>query len=104
MIEDIRTSQDGMKYEVLGNIVAELRKRITFGIFGEERMQFLLAGIQNKVEYNLESSQKSAGILEACSDLKVRHSALNGSNFKYHFGRGRFHMLPQYYKTSHDYF
>ena len=25
----------------------------------------------------------------------------NGKNFKYHFGGGRFHMLPQYYTFSH---
>ena len=28
-------------------------------------------------------------------------SVLNGRNFKYHFGGGRFHMLPQSYEFSH---
>ena len=27
-------------------------------------------------------------------------SVLNGKNFKYHFGGGRFHMLPQSYEFS----
>ena len=38
MLEAIRTSQDGMAYEVSGNIIVELRKRGTFGGFGEERI------------------------------------------------------------------
>ena len=42
MLEDIRTYQDGIADELSGNIVAELRKRGTFGCFSEERMQLLL--------------------------------------------------------------
>ena len=40
--------------ELLGNIVAEFKKRGTFGGFGEERIQSLLEGIWNKVEHNLK--------------------------------------------------
>ena len=39
MLVAIRTSQDAMENEILGNIVAELRNRVTFGGFSEEMMQ-----------------------------------------------------------------
>ena len=39
--------------------------------------------------------------LEECSDSKVMKSVLNGRTFKYHFGGGRFHMLPNSYKFSY---
>ena len=63
MMEAIRTSQDGMADEVSRNIVAELRRRGTFGGFSEERMQSLIEGMWNKVEYDLKDSQKAAGQL-----------------------------------------
>ena len=50
-----------MADEVSWNIVAELRKRGTFGGFNEERMQSLLEIIWNKVEYALKDSKKAAG-------------------------------------------
>ena len=56
--------------EVSGNIIAELRKRGTFGGFSEERMQSLLEGMWNKIEYDLKDSQELAGQLEECSDSK----------------------------------
>ena len=74
-----------MKDEVLGNIVAELRKRGTFGNFSEEMMQSVPKIMWNKVEYALNDSQKAAGRLEECSDSKVMQSLLNGRTFKYHF-------------------
>ena len=43
-----------------------------------------------------------AGQLEECFDSKLIPSVLNGRNFKYNFGGGRFHMLPQSYKFSHS--
>ena len=43
-----------MEDEVSGNIFAELRKRGVFCGFIEERMQSLLEGILNKVEYDLK--------------------------------------------------
>ena len=49
MSEDIRKYKEGMAYESSGNIVAELRKRSTFGGFSEERMQSVLEGECNKV-------------------------------------------------------
>ena len=39
--------------EVLENIVEELRKRIAFGGFREERIQSFIEGMWNKVEYAL---------------------------------------------------
>ena len=39
--------------------------------------------------------------LEECSDSNVVQSGLNGRTFKYHFGGGRFHMLPQSYGFWH---
>ena len=47
MLEDIKTSQDGMADEVSGNIVAELRKRRKFGCFSEERTQLVLEEMWN---------------------------------------------------------
>ena len=58
MLEASGTSQDGIAYEVLRNIVAELRKKITFDGFSEEKMQLVLEGMWNKVEYTLKYSQK----------------------------------------------
>ena len=52
-----------MADEVLWNIVAELRKRGTFGGFSEEIMQFFPEGIWNKVEYDLKDKPKTAGQL-----------------------------------------
>ena len=52
-----------MADEVSRNIVAELRRRGTFGGFSEERMQSLIEGMWNKVEYDLKDSQKVAGQL-----------------------------------------
>ena len=40
--------------EVSGNIVAELRKRVIFGGFGEDRVQLLLEVMWNKVNYDLK--------------------------------------------------
>ena len=64
-------------------------------------MQLLLEDLWNKVEYALKYSQKLSGPLEECSNSKVMQSVLNGSNLKYHFWGGRFHMLPQYFIFSH---
>ena len=72
--------------EASGNIIADLRKRGAFGSFSEERMQLVLEGMWNKVEYALKDSQKMAGQLEECSDSKVRQSVLIGRSLKYHFG------------------
>ena len=58
MFEAIRTSQDGISDEVSGNIVAEFRKRGTFGGFSEERIQSVLQGIRDKLEYDLKDSRK----------------------------------------------
>ena len=91
-----------MAYEVSGNIVAELSKRGSFGGFSEDRMQSLLEGMWNKVKCDLKDSQKVAGQLEDYSDSKVIQSVFNGSTFKYNFGGGGFHMLPQSYKFSHS--
>ena len=55
----------------------------------------------NKLEYTLKYSLQLAGQLEECSNSKLMKSVLNGRTFKYHFGGGRFHMLPQSYKFSH---
>ena len=53
--------------EVYRNIVAELRKKGTFGGFNEESMQSLLEVMWNKVEYDFRDSLKAAGQLEECS-------------------------------------
>ena len=45
MFEAIRIIQDSMVGGVLGNIIAELRKRGTFGGFSEKRMQLFLKGV-----------------------------------------------------------
>ena len=100
MLEAIRTSQDGMADEVSGNIVAELRKRGTFGSFCEERIQSVLELMWNKLEYALNNSQKMAGQLEECYDSKGMQSVLIGRSFKYYFGGDRFHMLPNSYEFS----
>ena len=71
-----------------------MRKRGIFGGFSEEKMQPLLEGMWNKVEYAMKDSLKSAGKLEECSDSKLMQSMLNGGTFRYNFGRGRFRMLP----------
>ena len=63
MLEAIRTPQDGILDEVLGNIVAELKKRRTFGGFREERMKSLLEGTWNKVDCALKDSLKASGQL-----------------------------------------
>ena len=47
-----------MADEVLGDIGVELRKRGTFGGFSEERVQSVLEGMWNKLEYALKYSQK----------------------------------------------
>ena len=52
-----------MADEVSWNIVAELRKRGTFGGFSEEIMKLFLEGIWNKVEYYLKDKPKAAGQL-----------------------------------------
>ena len=101
MLEAISTSQYSMSDEVSGNIVADLRKRGTFGGFSGERMQLLIYGMWNKVEYALKDSQKAAGQLEECFDSKEMQSVLNGRTSKYIFWRGTFDMLPLSYKCSH---
>ena len=68
MLEAIRTSQESMKDDVSGSIVAELRKRGTFGGFSEHRTQSSLEGMWNKVEYALKDSRKIADQLEECYD------------------------------------
>ena len=50
--------------ELLGKIVAWLRKILIFGGFSYYRMQSLIEGIWNKVEYALKNSLKAAGRLE----------------------------------------
>ena len=70
ILEAIRTSQDVMADGLSGNIFADLRKRVTFGGFSEERMQSLLEGIWNKVECALKDLQKAAGQLEEFYDSK----------------------------------
>ena len=45
--------------EVSGNTIEELRKKGIFGGFSEERMQLVLEGIRNKVNYALKNSQKA---------------------------------------------
>ena len=93
-----------MADEVLENIVADLRKRGTFGGFNYERMHSLLDLLWTKVECALKDSRKYPGQLEECSYSKGMKSLFNGRDFKYHFGGGRFHMLPHPYKFSHGLF
>ena len=57
-----------MADEVSGNIVTDLRKRLTFGGFSEWTMQSLLEVIWNKVDCALKDSKKSAVQLEGYSD------------------------------------
>ena len=47
--------------EVLGNIVAELRKRGNFERFSEERMQSVLERMWKKVDHDLNDSQNMEG-------------------------------------------
>ena len=56
-------SEVGMEDEVLGNIILELRERVKFGGFSEERMQLVNEGMWNNIEYALKDSQKMAGQL-----------------------------------------
>ena len=100
LLEAIRSSQEDMVDEVMGNIAAELRKQGTFVSFREKRMQSLLEGMCNKAEYGLKDSRKAAGQLKEFSNSKVMLNVLNRSNFIYHFCGGKFHMLPQSYKFS----
>ena len=86
MLEAIRIIQDGILDELLGNIIAELRKSRTFGGFIEESMQLLLEEMWDKVEYALKDSKKSAGQLEECSDSKVMPGLFNGGNLNTIFG------------------
>ena len=86
MSEAISTSQDGMADKESGNIVAELRKRGTFGSFSEDRIQLLLEVIWNKVENDLNYSRKDSGKLEECFDSKLIQSVLSGKSFSYHLG------------------
>ena len=52
-----------MEDEVSGNIIAELRKKGTFGSFSGDWMQLFLEGMWNKVECALKDSQKGSGQL-----------------------------------------
>ena len=65
-------------------------------------MQELLEVMWNTVEYSFKDSWKEAGQLEECCDSKGREIVLNGRTCKYHFGGGRFYMLTQSYKFSHN--
>ena len=47
-----------MVNELSGNIIAELRKCVTFGGFVEESMQLFLEGMWDKVDYALKDSKK----------------------------------------------
>ena len=62
----------------------------------------LLEIMWNKVEYALKYSQKAAGQSEEWYDSNGMKIVLNGRTFKHHHWGGRFHMLPQSYKTSHS--
>ena len=70
-------SHGGMTDEVPGNLVAELRKRGTFGGFSEEKMQSLIELMWYKAEYTLKNPQEAADQLEYCSDSKLLQSLLN---------------------------
>ena len=72
--------------ELSGNIIAELMKRLIFGGFIKERMQLLLEGIWDKVEYDLKDSKISAGQMEECSDSKAMQSVFNGRTLNTIFG------------------
>ena len=60
-----------MAYDIWGNVIVELTKIGKFGIFSEERMQSLIEGMCNNVDYDLKDSRKAIGQLEECSDSKV---------------------------------
>ena len=47
--------------------------------FNGQRMQQLIEGIWNKVDYDFKYSRKAAGQLEECCDSKGMQSVLNGS-------------------------
>ena len=64
ILEATRISQDGMVDEVSGNIIADLRKKGTFGVFSDQRIQSLREGMWNKIEYDLKDLQKLAVQLE----------------------------------------
>ena len=68
ILEAIRKYQDGMADKLSVNIVADLRKRRTFGGFSKKRIQSVLAVMRNKIEHDLKDSQKMAGQLEERSD------------------------------------
>ena len=85
MLGAIRTSQGGIADKVSCYIIEELRKRVTFGDFSEDRMKLLRESMWNKVEYDLEDSRKVTGQLENCSDSKGMQIVLNGRTFKYYF-------------------
>ena len=67
-------------------------------------MHSLLEVMLNKVEFTFKDSPKAAGQLEECSYSKVMQSILNERTFKYNFGVGRFHMLPQSFRFAHCFF
>ena len=74
-----------------------LSKRGTSGGFREDGMHLLLERMWDQIEYILKDSPKAARQFEDCSDSKVIQSILNERTFKYHYGVGRFHMLPHSY-------
>ena len=50
-----------MADELSGNIAAQLKNRVTFGGFSEERIHLLLEGMWNKLEYALYYLLKASG-------------------------------------------
>ena len=72
--------------ELSGNVIAELSKTGNFGIFIEDRIQLLLEGMWDKVDYALKDSKKSAGQLEECSDSKGMQNLFNGRTLNTIFG------------------
>ena len=74
-----------MADEVSGNFISKLSNRETFGGFSEDRMQLLLEGEWNKVEYGLMNSEKVTGQLEEFYDSKGIQTVFNGRTFEYHF-------------------
>ena len=52
-----------MADEISGNIVADLRKRVTFGGFSEEMMQLFLERMWKKLEYYFKDLKKASGQL-----------------------------------------
>ena len=63
MLEAIRTSQEGLADEVLRNIVSESWKRQSIRGFNEGRIQSLLEGIWNKLEYDFNYLLKASSQL-----------------------------------------